>query len=151
MVQERKNPGHTPVRAVPIASGLWWGVHLVRAGQEVEALQCLLCVRVLAGVHAGGWQRGRRLFSQDLQKRKAVFNNKEWDNLSWTWLFYFIFFLTVLDSTLVLSRPSPSSSSSSSLNSAAAFSMNLKASSTALVSESSAFLLGKSYLCITFK
>lgn len=50
-------------------------------------------------------------------------------------------FLTVLDSTLVLPLPSLSSSSSSSLNSAAAFSMNLKASSTALVSESSAFLL----------
>lgn len=49
--------------------------------------------------------------------------------------------LTVLDSTLVLSRPSLSSSSSSSLNSAAAFSMNLKTSSTALVSETSAFLL----------
>lgn len=48
--------------------------------------------------------------------------------------------LTVLDSTLVLSRPSLSSSSSSSLNSAAAFSMNLKTSSTALVSETSGFL-----------
>lgn len=49
--------------------------------------------------------------------------------------------LTVLDSTFVLSRPSLSSSSSSSLNSAAAFSMNLKTSSTALVSDTSAFLL----------
>lgn len=53
----------------------------------------------------------------------------------------FFFSLTVLDSTFVLSRPSLSSSSSSSLNSAAAFSMNLKTSSTALVSETSAFLL----------
>ncbi|TNN62653.1 hypothetical protein EYF80_027094 [Liparis tanakae] len=50
------------------------------------------------------------------------------------------YFLTVLDSTLARSLPSLSSSSSSSLKSAAAFSMNLKASSTALLSESSAFL-----------
>lgn len=57
-------------------------------------------------------------------------------------------FLTVLDSTLVLSFPSLSSSSSSSLNSAAAFSMNLKASSTALVSESSVFLLSENDSCI---
>lgn len=56
--------------------------------------------------------------------------------------------LTVLDSTLGRSRPSPpSSSSSSSLNSAAAFSMNLKASSTALVSDSSTFLSGVAGRC----
>lgn len=56
-------------------------------------------------------------------------------------LHIYVFPLTVLDSTFVLSRPSLSSSSSSSLNSAAAFSMNLKTSRTALVSETSAFLL----------
>lgn len=50
------DPGLTPVRAVPVASGLWRGVHLVGAGQEVEALQSLLRVRVLGGVHAGGGQ-----------------------------------------------------------------------------------------------
>lgn len=78
------DPWLTPVRAVPVASGLWRGVHLVRAGQEVKALQCLLCVRVLTGVHTGGGRRRRGLLSQDLGKTisRAVINNIEWGNFS---------------------------------------------------------------------
>lgn len=73
------DPGLTPVCAVPVASGLWRGVHLVRAGQEVEALQCLLRVRVLSGVHTGGGQGGGRLLSQDLEETISLLT--VWKNL----------------------------------------------------------------------
>lgn len=56
----------TPVCAVSGPSGLWRGVHVVK-GQEVKALQRLLCVRVLTGVHAGRQGRGRGVLSHHLQ------------------------------------------------------------------------------------
>lgn len=136
----------TPVGAVSGPPGLWWRVHLVRIRQEVEALQGLLGVVILTGVHTGWrwWRRRWGLFSHNL--RKSLFSLLSMNILDQAKLFWrnkVDRFLTVLDSTLVLSFPSLSSSSSSSLKSA--FSMNLKASSTALVSESSAFLHSQKY------
>lgn len=74
------NPRLTPVCAVSIASGLWRGVHLIWAGQEVEALQRLLCVRVFTGVHTGGRRRRRGLLSQDLGGKKTNTSSDVSDN-----------------------------------------------------------------------